>query len=94
LPAIEDLRQYQHHLHIFSSYRIKCRIFREKKDQTKTDISYDIEKQKIVAMHFFKFSIESGKKLEPETLAYFEEIGLNKQILNFEILKMKSSFTF
>ena len=45
-------------------------------------------------MHFFKLSIEFGKKLEPETLAYFEEIGLNKEILNFELLKMKSSFSF
>jgi hypothetical protein len=45
-------------------------------------------------MHFFQLSIENLQKLEPETSAYNEEIGLNKQILNFELLKMKSSFSF
>ena len=44
-------------------------------------------------MHFFKLSISDLRKLEPETSAYFEEIGLNKEILNFELLKMKSSFS-
>jgi hypothetical protein len=65
-------------------------MFFEEKDQTKTDISYDIKKVKIIALHFFRLSGSDLKKLEPETLAYFEEIGLSKKILNLKLLKMKS----
>ena len=44
-------------------------------------------------MHFFKLSRKLFEKFEPETSAYFEEIGLNKQILFFELIEMKSSFS-
>jgi hypothetical protein len=54
--VIDGFDYYQSYLHIFSSYRIKYRGFIEKKDQKDDIPSYDIEKVKIIAMHFYKLS--------------------------------------
>jgi hypothetical protein len=49
LPAIEHIKIYAEYLPVFSSYRIKCKNWEDKflrpaEEETKTDVSYDLEK--------------------------------------------------
>jgi hypothetical protein len=64
----------------------------EAEEETKTDVSYDIEKVKIIVLHFLRITIWSRHQLKSETVAYFEEIGLKEQmkylIDNYRIISM------
>ena len=54
-------------------------------ERKKPDVSYDIEKVRIIVMHFFRLSQRrSGHEITPETEAYLKEIGLKEQTKHFK----------
>lgn len=83
MPLIKDFVSYRDYLTVFSSYRLKFlylyreNSFKAAEDRTKSVVAYDIEKVRIIVMHFVRLSQRRcGHEITAETKVYLKEIGL------------------
>ena len=97
MPVIKDFVTYRDYLIVFSSFRIKfLYLYRENflkaaEDRNKTFVAYDIDKVRIIVMHFVRLSQRMrGLEITADTKAYLKEIGLKLEtkifIDNFSII--------